>query len=387
MLAAYARPELAGLWTKYSKAPLDPLAFSKQLPADCSDGLRRFLSSWLSLAPQICAKFGVDFPLLCDRLALEQSTAKDLSLWKRHLWPTGVKLADFCCGMGGDTFFLPQEISVTGVDLDPRRLAMYQTNTRALGCERPTLCADVLQAKGKWDFFQIDPARRSKLEANQRKTEAMTPSWLEIAQLLPRFEGAAIKLAPGFPLEELPSSASITYLGNRTDCRETLVTCGALADPEPMVRAICLPGNLEIMAPRAILASHTPQEQDLGRFLVEPNPVLVRSHLFIEWAKPLGLWQIDAQIAYLSGDVQPPESPWCSSYQVLDWCELGRDRVRQMLKKAGIRPMTLKKRGVEVEPAAELKALSVHQGQPGILFYTRLRNQKVAILTLPPEIR
>jgi len=381
MLRAFHRPELVGLWEKYSKTPFAPLGLAKQLGKDCPDEDRRFLSALLALAPQVQSKFGIDHPLLCDRLALEQATAKDLSLWKRRLWPAGAHLADFCCGMGGDSFWIPQEVSVTGIDLDPRRLAMYRTNTGLMGCERASRQENALTARGDWDFFQIDPARRSKLEANQRKTEAMTPSWPEIAQILPHYQGAAIKLSPGFPLEELPADADITYLGNRTDCRETLVTCGSLRGPEPLVRAVCLPWELEFSASRKLLENHIPTLAPLGKYLFEPNPVLVRSHLFVEWAKPLDLWQIDAQIAYLSGDHPPPASPWCTCFQVLDSCDLGRDRVRQMLKKFDIQPMSLKKRGVEVDPAAELKALGVHTGNPGILFYTRIQDRKVAILT------
>ena len=153
----------------------------------------------------------------------------------------------------------------------------------------------------------------------------------------------------------------------------------------PVVQAIEVESGQHFSAHREEVETARLPVQDLGRYLLEPSPTLVRSHLFPLWASPLGLWQIDASIAYLSGDSEMPASPWYTSFPVLDQCPLGTERVKAMLKNHGIKPMTLKKRGVEVEPAVELKRLKISSGVPGVLFYTRIQNQKVAILTLMPQ--
>ena len=75
-------------------------------------------------------------------------TAQDIGRWKAKLWPCGndatsdatenatgadAEVHDLCCGMGGDSFYLPAGLKVTGVDLDKNRLAMYSHNMQAFG--------------------------------------------------------------------------------------------------------------------------------------------------------------------------------------------------------------------------------------------------------------
>jgi len=381
MLDLYQNPEVQSRLEKYNKQPLDLLKLSSVLAKQFSAEERHWIADWIELAPKVFTKFGVA-SLLCDRLALEQSTAQDLGRWKANLWQHGAGVLDLCCGMGGDSMFLPTAVSVCGVDLDPLRIAMYKANTKILGCAREAYVGNALQPPCSADFFQIDPARRSDLSGNQRRLVNLTPNWSEVSTLSKKFLGGLVKLPPSFPLSELPEQAALTYLGTSGDCRECLVGLGSMAST--MVQAIEVSSGARFAAERAEVDTARLEVQNVGQFLIEPSPTLVRSHLFPLWAAPYSLWQIDPSIAYLSGDQEVPANPWCTCYRVLDACPLGTERVKAMLKKHGIRPMTLKKRGVEVEPAVELKRLKINEGIPGILFYTRIQNEKFAILTLPP---
>src|SRR5574344_820117 len=62
---------------------------------------------------------------------------------------------------------------------------------------------------------------------------------------------------------------------------------------------------------------------------------------------------------------------------------LGSSAVRAMLKKHDIGRITLKKRGVEIIPEKEIKRLDPRGSREAILFYTRIRGEKAAILALP----
>lgn len=379
----FHEPSIQELLRKYTKATPDPLKIANALQNSRTPQERIWITEWASLASKTYEKLRNPAPLLCDRLALEQSTAHDLSSWKAALWPRGSRILDLCCGMGGDSFWIPPDTEIRGIDLDPLRCAMYRTNTAIFGRPREACCENALSPSLHADFFQIDPARRASLQGNQRRIADLTPNWPEIQSILPRFQGALLKLPPGFPIDELPKNTSLTYAGSQNDCRECLVGFGALA-PEPgKVRALCLPDGLEFSAHHETIESLRLPVGDLGKFLCEPNPTLVRSHLFPAFAQPLGLWQIDSRIAYLTGDTLPAVTPWLNSFRVIDSCPLGTERVRTMLKFHGMKPITLKKRGVEVEPAEELRRFKAETGYPGVLFYTRVMDQKVAILTLP----
>ena len=158
-------------------------AFSKRLDAlqvstylnkeGYSNEERAAIMDYMALVPKFREKFfdqanrKAKF-LLCDKLALEQSTAQDIGRWKANLWPTEGAVNDLCCGMGGDSLFLPETLKVTGFDLDEDRLTMYRYNMQALGKTVDTQCSDVRSVENGADYFTIDPARRAIEGENQR---------------------------------------------------------------------------------------------------------------------------------------------------------------------------------------------------------------------------
>ena len=118
----------------------------------------------------------------------------------------------------------------------------------------------------------------------------------------------------------------------------------------------------------------------LSDYIIEPAPLLVRSHLFVQIAEKNNLFPFSQGIAYLSGST-PLEEKGFANFKVLETCPITTSTVRQMLKKYSIGQLTLKKRGVEVIPENEIKRLAPKGKNEGTLFYTRLAGEKVAILT------
>ena len=367
-----------------------------------------------------CAKF-----LLCDKLALEQSTAQDIGRWKSNLWPSGAKAAgktvhDLCCGMGGDSFFLPSELNVVGVDLDENRLAMYRYNC---GVMRDSDAGKVLQADARIvnsgaataDYFTIDPARRAIDGENQRDLRNLTPTFAEVLEIATHYKGGMAKLPPGYPTEEIPADCEVIYIGSHSDCRECLVLFGELAKNPGKVRAVMVDknGNLvktagdtaaewcgtltEIQARsnknaekdlpgcersfRNATSDSDLPVGDLAKFLSEPTALLIRSHLFgsVAQAASPDAHLISEGIAYVTSDTPLP-SPAFTSYEVIDHSEISSSAVRAMLKKYDIGKLTLKLRGVKLDPDAEIKRLKARGKNEAILFYTRAAGEKIAIL-------
>ncbi|MBR6453178.1 MAG: hypothetical protein IKS97_01140, partial [Fibrobacter sp.] len=132
-----------------SKKKMDALQVSTYLAKEFSNEERAAIMDYMALVPKFREKFGIGNTafLLCDKLALEQSTAQDIGRWKSTLWEHACLanknsesnnsesvaiVHDLCCGMGGDSFFLPKELTAIGVDLDENRLAMYRYNSSAM---------------------------------------------------------------------------------------------------------------------------------------------------------------------------------------------------------------------------------------------------------------
>ena len=382
--------EIQTFITKVLKEKWDSLKISAFLGKSFSEEERRAIMDYIPLVNKSREKFNTDSFLLCDRLALEQSTAYDIGEWKAKLWPSSGSVHDLCCGMGGDSFFIPNSLELTGIDMSEERLQMYAYNMQALNKKANTLNADVRNLtktvpNAIADFFTIDPARRKSESENQRQFENLTPSLSEILNLAKKYRGGMIKLPPGYPIDEIPLDAEIIYLGSKQDCRECLILLGELVQNPGKIRTVILTKNDTF---EFISTSKRPdfekeqnlEEGTLKNYLAEPCPLFVRSRIFTQFAKEWNAKILSKGIAYLTTE-EPISHIGFSSFTVLDSVPLGTSAVKNMLKKHGIGKLTLKKRGVEIIPEEEIKRLKPKGKNEGILFYTRIAGEKTAILT------
>lgn len=365
----------------------DHLKLSELLAKSPFAEIRGKVLDYIALVPKYRKKFQTEAFLACDRLALEQSTAKDIGTYKAKRFPKTGSIDDLCCGMGGDSFFLSTETEVRGYDLSPERVVMYRFNTRAMGFERKAKIADVRSIENRSEYFTIDSARREKLGDSQRNFSELTPTFSEILEIAEHYRGGIAKLPPGYPTEEFPPDAELAYIGSRNDCRECLVLFGEMAQNPGKVRAVAIDASgkaHEWLSNDSL--SKTPElpSGPLREFLAEPIPVLVRSHLFSEIALrtfPTASL-LSPGIAYVTSS-EPLDRSAFHNYRVLGCVPLSTGKVKALLKANNIGKLTLKKRGVEIVPEAEIKRLSPKGSEEGILFYTRINGEKTAILAVP----
>lgn len=426
------------------KRRLDALQVSTALnKAGYSNEDRAAIMDYMALLPKIQEKFGCLLAndknrfLLCDKLALEQSTAQDIGRWKANLWSAGndgegsksgtSTVHDLCCGMGGDSFFIPASFKVIGVDLDENRLAMYSHNMKAIGKNAEVICANVREVAKirempasagmtNTKFFTIDPARRALEGENQRDLRNLTPTLEEVVEISKHYQGGMVKLPPGYPPAEIPDGTEILYLGGHSDCRECLVLFGSLAKNPDTVRAVMIgkDGNALAEWSRPRERSLETLDEDLqekldrndsleGRdrtyrtatsrndlpigeianYLSEPAPILIRSHLFNAAALSSDpqAHLISEGIAYVASGLPLP-TPGFTCYEIIAHSEISTGAVRSMLKEHDIGKLTLKLRGVKLDPDAEIKRLKPKGKKSAILFYTRAAGEKIALLSL-----
>ncbi len=441
-----------------TKKKMDALQVSTHLAKEFSNEDRAAIMDYMALVPKFRDKFFAENSiksaknapasfLLCDKLALEQSTAQDIGRWKSTLWErarqanrsgenseTAPIVHDLCCGMGGDSFYLPKDFLTIGVDLDENRLEMYRYNSKVMrDSDDHTILADVREiakqndsesvtlALPKADYFTIDPARRAIEGENQRDLRNLTPTFEEVIEISKHYKGGMAKIPPGYPISEIPRGTEILYIGSRTDCRECLVLFGELAQSPDHVRAVMVDktGNAiaewsEIRDEKREARNESEQSQydhnyelegrdrvyttassesdlplgSVSKFISEPSPVLLRSHLFgvVALAHDESTHLISPGIAYTTSE-KPLPSPGFANFEVLDSAEISTGAVRAMLKAHDVGKLTLKLRGVKVDPDQEIKRLKPKGKNSAILFYTRLNGEKVAILTLKTKER
>ena len=93
-----------------------------------------------------------------------------------------------------------------------------------------------------------------------------------------------------------------------------------------------------------------------GRWIIDPDGAVVRAGLVRHYAARHGLWQLDPDIAYLSGDRLPDG---VRGFEVLDELGFSEKRLRQALSAHDAGAVEILVRGVDVDPDALRKRLKL----------------------------
>lgn len=299
---------------------------------------------------------------------LEQSTRRTVAEYRaertaRHLPPSvagGAVAGDLCCGIGADLLALAgRGVPVEGVDADPLTVAVARANIEALGLTEHARVreGDVnAVAVGGHPLLFCDPARRGG-RGRVFDPAAYSPPWDVATRLAEGAEAACLKAAPGIPHEVLSPAASAEWISVDGELKETALWFGGLGlGPDgPRRRATVLHERAGLLASEGAVA-HLDEEPDLGpapaaaarRYLYDPDPAVVRSHLVAEAAARVDGALLDERIAYFTSD-RAERSPLWRVLEVLEFAPFSLKRVRSSVRAHKAGTVTIKKRGSAVD--------------------------------------
>jgi hypothetical protein len=106
-----------------------------------------------------------------------------------------------------------------------------------------------------------------------------------------------------------------------------------------------------------------------GRWIVDPDGAVVRAGLVRHYAVRHRLWQLDPDIAYLSGDHLPEG---VRGFEVLEQFAFSERRLRQALSARGVGAVEILVRGVGVDPDALRPRLRLRGPEHLAVVLTRL---------------
>nr|WP_209923401.1 class I SAM-dependent methyltransferase [Mycolicibacterium lutetiense] len=294
----------------------------------------------VQLRRRAAAKFDDPDRWLFTDEALQQATAAPVAAHRaRRL--AGARVHDATCSIGGELVALRDcAAQLVGSDLDPVRLAMAANNADGVDLCR----ADALVPVTRDTVVIIDPARRS---GGRRRFDprAYTPA---LDAVLDVYGGRdlVVKCAPGIDFDELTKMGftgeiEVTSVGGSV--REACLWSPGLTEPGVRRRASMLETAEQI----------TDAEPDdcpvaeAGRWIVDPDGAVVRAGLVRHYAARHGLWQLDPDIAYLSGDELPAG---VRGFEVLEQLQFQERRLRAALAARSVGALEILIRGVDVDP-------------------------------------
>ena len=359
----------------------DALALATKLRARYPAALVSAALTQARLRVRAAAKFGpLADVLFFTPAGLEQSTRRSVAeLRARRYAAAGVRrVADLCCGVGGDALaFAAHGIDVLAVDRDPLTCAVVRANAAALNlADRIEVrCADVVKVSPQGegcDAVFLDPARRTDL-GRVFDPAAYSPPWDFAVGLARRVPAAGFKVAPGLPHELIPGGAEGEWVSDRGEVKEAGIYFGPLA--KATRSATLLPGAHRLES-RGV---PDPVPVGIGRYLYEPDGAVIRAHLIGELAQELGAATIDPKIAYLTSDRLVP-TPFASAYEVDDVLPFSVKRLKAFVRDQRIGNLTIKKRGVDIDPAVLWKQLHPAGPESAILIVTRVPGAHIAVV-------
>jgi hypothetical protein len=294
--------------------------------------------------------------------ALQQATAEPVAAHRaRRL--AGLRVHDATCSIGTELAALRNSAPLlVGSDIDPVRLAMARHNVSDVDLCR----ADALRPVTRDTVVLVDPARRS---AGRRRFDPRyyTPA---LDRLLHTYRGRdlVVKCAPGIDFGELSrlgfdGEIEVTSLAGSV--REACLWSAGLAADGITRRATMLDSGEEITDAEPDDCAVGPA----GRWIVDPDGAVVRAGLVRQYATRHAMWQLDPDIAYLSGDRLPAG---VRGFEVLEKLGYRERRLRQALSARDVGAAEILVRGVGVDPDTLRSRLRLRGSQHVSVVITRI---------------
>lgn len=248
---------------------------------------------------------------------------------------------DVTCSIGAELDALRRTTAmVVGSDIDTVRLAMAANNVSGVDLLR----ADALRPVTRDTVVVADPARRG---GGRRRFDprAYTPA---LDALLEVYAGRdlVVKCAPGIDfarVADLGFVGEIEVTSLAGGVREACLWSAGLAEPGVTRRATILDRAEQVTDADPDDSAVAPA----GRWIVDPDGAVVRAGLVRHYAARHGLWQLDPEIAYLSGDRLPAG---VRGFEVLDELDYGERSLRHALSARHVGAVEILVRGVDVDP-------------------------------------
>jgi THUMP domain-like/RNA cap guanine-N2 methyltransferase len=384
------------------------------------------------------AKFSRAMQMLFTRGGYEQSSSEPIARYRAARFGDAGRVADLCCGIGGDLLALAVGREALAVDRDDvhARLALHNAGVYGQAENVRAVVADVRDVRfDGLDAVFIDPARRSgpgtapagpygapagagggsarsgggsarsggaSGPPRRFKTGQSEPPLDWCFALADRVPAVCVKAAPGLPAELIPDGWEAEFIADGRDLKEAVLWSPALATA-PVAgaggprRALVLSGSVA-HALVACPGDPVPVTEPRG-YLLDPNPAVTRSGLVEDLARSLAagggpdgspggggsdVAKIDPQIAFLTLD-RPVQTPFARTLRVLDSAPWNEKRFAKRLRELGIGAADIRRRGLAGDVDQIHRRLKLAGPNRGTVVITRVKDKPWGLICGPVD--
>lgn len=265
------------------------------------------------------------------------------------------RVADLGCGLGVDALALRETgIRVLPVEWDGVTAVLAEANL-GVGVE----VSDVADAWPRLAASEprlavfADPARRTASGRSWR-VEDLSPPWAFVESLLDGSRLACVKLGPGVPHAIIPDAVEAEWVSDEG----TVVECALWAGPGtvPGRRRAVVDGAELVGTGRVPEPVGVPGFDEGQQFLYEPDGAVIRAGLVDEFAALVRAQRIAPGVAYLIAPWHMP-TPFATVFAVREVLPFDVKVLRAWVRDRGVGTLEIKKRGIDLDPAALRRTL------------------------------
>jgi SAM-dependent methyltransferase len=326
------------------------------------------------------AKFVRAMEMLFTRAGYEQSSSETIARYRAGRFGDARRIADLCCGIGGDLLALASGRDVLAVDLDEMHARLARHNAGVYGAAENVraVVADVrdLTLAGLDGVF-IDPARRAGDHRFRAGVSQPPLDWC--LALRERVPAVCVKAAPGLPAELIPDGWEAEFIADGRDLKEAVLWSPALAGRTR--RATILPGGDTLTA---VPGDPVPVTEP-GEYLLDPNPAVTRAGLVEDLARILGggAAKIDPQIAFLTLD-SDVRTPFARTLHVLYSAPWNERHFAKRLRDLGVGAADIRRRGLAGDVDQIRRRLKLAGPNRATIVITRVSDKPWGLICAEP---
>ena len=369
------------------------------------------------------AKFSRAAQMLFTRAGYEQSSSETIARYRAGRFKNASRVADLCCGIGGDLIALAAASDVLAVDRDEThaRLALHNAAVYGRAEHVTAVVTDVRDVRlAGIDAVFIDPARRSgpgtaaagavsagaasagtvSVGARRRFRAGESEPPLDwCAALASQVAAVCIKAAPGIPEELIPRAWEAEFIAEARDLKEAVLWSPSLATAPPVSapdgaggprRATVLATAAGGQPPRSYTLTARPGPpvplREPGEYLLDPNPAVTRAGLVEDLARDLGedAAKIDPRIAFLTlgRDVRTPFARTLRVQHSAPWNE---KQFAKRLRELDVGAADIRRRGLAGDVDQIRRRLKLAGKARATVVITRVNDRPWGLICTDPD--
>ncbi len=329
------------------------------------------------------AKFTRADAMYFTRDGLEVASSEIISRYRAARFTPFNRVADLCCGIGGDTIGLSLPRTIIGIDLNPLHLALAAANLAAYGLRADLVEGDLTHTSlppVEAAFF--DPGRRASGRRlysvrDYRPPLSIIDSWLPLP--------LGVKISPGVNLREIDRyDCEVEFISLDGELKECALWFGSLKTTTRRATLLSARSSPIFLTSSDSLRHPAHLSPPLA-FLYEPDPAILRAGLVSTLAAQLNAAQLDPDIAYLTSDALTV-TPFARAFAIEAAMPFSQKRLREKLRAMNVGRVTVKKRGSPLDPDDFARSLKLKGDEERIVFLTHVNGKPWVLIGAPLRV-